>query len=722
MNKMLLSIALFFSLTNYLKAQYPLVSIHDLQYIDPQSLSNGVDTSVYYLDTIQVEGIVTFDPCDYGLSTTGGRVGTWLEDPAGGPWSGVHVLIDAAAIGYTGSLNDLNNTVQFIDNFSLGNKIKCTGILNSFGLTGAPVPGNTQVLILPVQSTITAVGQTIPAPPVLSVDQFSLSDGAGGQTIQRETGEQWEGVYVEFDNVQVVDVSYGTGSNTGRIFWSVQDQFGNKVQVRDVSGWIRNDTSDNFCTAAGSNTPDPWDITPYVGATISYIRGQIVEFCSSTTGCAYAISPRDLNDIGSITAAPPITSDIVLSNPVPSTTETQTVSATITDADGLVASAFLYYSVGLGNTTFSPVSMTQNGSTWSGTIPAVSTDSSYVNYWIKATDDDGNHSNYPDSLATNSFYWVINSGINSIKDVQFNPNEIGNPIYAGMWLNDIDVEGIVMATTGFFDLGLVTIQDGEGPWHGIYLRGQNLSSLQRGDKIKITSAKVFENFNVTFLDSTTYTFVSSGNPLYNYYSGLNPDSVRLGAFDQTEAFEGELAGFTNMYVVNQNPDDPSTFGEWSIDNNTSDNIGLRCDDYSNDIGFDFGLDSLSLNQSLDYLYGIMYYSFGNWKLLPRNKNDIAGYHTVTGIEGGSLPGLDAVAVYPNPFAEHFTAVFNLENQETLSIRLTDISGKVLKMYNGLFFRGKNEWKLDASDLEPGIYFLEIRSKDSHHIVKVINMN
>ncbi|HUM46538.1 MAG TPA: hypothetical protein PLD84_06405, partial [Chitinophagales bacterium] len=218
MKRLLLISSFSFLCIQFSFAQYPLVNIHDLQYISPQDLSNGVDTSVYYLDTVQVEGIVTFDPCDYGLSTTGGRVGTWLQDAAGGPFNGVHVLIDAAAIGYTPGLNTLNNDVQFIDNFQVGNKVKCTGIVSNFGLSGAPVPGNSQILILPVASSITAIGQAIPAPPVVAVSDFSLNDGTGGQIIQRTTGEQWEGSYVQLNNVQVVDVSYGTGSSAGRIF------------------------------------------------------------------------------------------------------------------------------------------------------------------------------------------------------------------------------------------------------------------------------------------------------------------------------------------------------------------------------------------------------------------------------------------------------------------------------------------------------------------------
>lgn len=719
MKKLLLLVAFSFLILFKTSAQYPLVSIHDLQYIDPAALAAGVDTSIYYLDTVQLEGIVTFDPCDYGLSTTGSRVGTFLQGSSGGAFNGIHVLIDAAAIGYGPGVDALNNEVQFIDNFQVGNKVKCTGIVSSFGLSSAPVPGNSQILILPVASTITGIGQAIPTPPILPISDFSQNDGTGGQIIQRTTGEQWEGSYVQFNNVQVVDISYGTGSSTGRIFWSIQDQNGNKIQVRDISGWIRNDTSDNFCTASGSNTPTPWDIAPYANATVSFVRGQIVEYCSSSTGCNYSVSPRDLNDIGVVTASPPEISNLKLSNPVPTTSETQTVSATITDADGTVSSATLYYSVGLGNTTFTSLPMTANGSVYSATIPAITTDSVYVNYWVKAIDNAGNHKNYPDSLATGTFYWVINSGINSIKDIQWNPTGSGNPLYANMTLSDIDIEGIVMATTGFTDLGFVTIQDGVGPWHGIYLRGQNLSTLQRGDKIKITKAKIYEYFNVTFLDSTTYTVVSNNNPLYDIYFGLTPESVRLGVFDQTEPYEGSLVGFNNVYVVNQNPDNPSTFGEWSVDDNTSDNQGMRCDDYSNDIGFDFGLDSLSLNQNLGFIYGIMYYSFSNWKILPRNKNDIEGYQTQTGIGNDPLQKVLGMKVYPNPAQDRFELEFQLKQSENLTFSLTDVSGRIVLQQNGNYPTGSGKVSFNTSGIANGIYLLQLQGNGFSYASKLV---
>ena len=54
---------------------------------------------------------------------------------------------------------------------------------------------------------------------------------------------------------------------------------------------------------------------------------------------------------------------------------------------------------------------------------------------------------------------------------------------------------------------------------------------------------------------------------------------------------------------------------------------MRCDDYSYELPFEFGPDTLTMGEELTYIQGIMYFSFGNWKLLPRDKNDIEGYHT-----------------------------------------------------------------------------------------------
>ena len=81
-----------------IKAQnYPLVKISDIQKVSDQDLAAGNDASPMLGDTVEIEGIVTFDPCLYGLSTN--RKGTWLQDPDTTAWNGIHVLIDPGAIG-----------------------------------------------------------------------------------------------------------------------------------------------------------------------------------------------------------------------------------------------------------------------------------------------------------------------------------------------------------------------------------------------------------------------------------------------------------------------------------------------------------------------------------------------------------------------------------------------------------------------------------------------
>lgn len=691
------------------RAQYPLISIHDAQYVTLQNLANGIDTAITFGDTVQIEGVVMFDPCDYGLSTTGSRLGTFITDPAGGAWNGVHVMIDAAAIGYSGTLHQLDQDVLFRDNSAVGNIVRYTGIVSGFS-------NNTQILCIPTQCQVMGTVSSLPTPPVVTIDSLMLNDGTGTMVIQKPTGEQWEGQYVELDNVVIVDVSAGTGNSTGRWFWSAQDAAGNKIKIRDVSGWVRNDTSDNFCFPGGTNTPWQFNPLPIQNATISFLKGFIVEYVSSQGVDEYYIAPRDTFDIGDVTSAPPTISYLHVSNPVISTTQTQTVSATITDFDGSVASADLYYSVGLGNQTYTMVPMTNSsGSLWTANIPAITPDSTYVNYWVKAFDNDGNFSNYPDSLATNRFYLVLNSGVNSIHDIQWNPNHIGSSFYSGYKFN-MDITATVMSTTGIYDLGIVSIQEGTNPYQGIMLRGNTtnpVDAMQRGDIVHITNARVTESFGVTYLDSVTYTLVSPGNPLYAPIMSTNKDSIRLNKFDYTEPYESMLVGYDTVFVINQNPDAPSAFGEWLIADSTTATVGLRCDDKSYDLpDLVFATDSLLLNEQLDYIYGELTFSFGNWKLWPRNRDDIEGFQTITPIII-VCPGDHQIMAYPSPASQ--TLTLRMPDATQTQINVFDIAGKLVKS----FTTSQSINDIPVSGWNNGIYILQIQNASYHQTIKVV---
>src|SRR5215212_8554287 len=83
-------------------AQYPLVPIDTVQYINPTRLAaitvgGGSATlpdyiyptyhNTQYEDTVVIEGIVTFDPASYGLSAS--RRSAFIQEAIDRPWSGV---------------------------------------------------------------------------------------------------------------------------------------------------------------------------------------------------------------------------------------------------------------------------------------------------------------------------------------------------------------------------------------------------------------------------------------------------------------------------------------------------------------------------------------------------------------------------------------------------------------------------------------------------------
>lgn len=615
MKKGLILLLLAFGMVPLMAQTFPTVSLDTIQRISPQSLAQGNDLSVMDGDTVTVEGVVTFDPCLYGLST-GSRIGTWIQNPNTNEWGSLHILIENGFLnGYNGTLEDLNDDTQFLDNFLVGNTVRMTGIVSNFS-------GNTQMILLDVPTQITGLGQA-PAPLVLPIDSFMQSDGAGGQIIQYETGEQYEGRLVEFQNVSVVDVA----PSGQRFFWSVQDGNGNQVPIRDVSGHFRNDARDDHCNGFGSGTsatPATFN-PPSVGSFLSYVRGIILEFNGE-----YYLAPRTPADIGPLVAAPPVVSDIQRDPVVPTSSQTVEIDAKIVDPDGTITGASIFYSIGQGNTNFTELAMTDQGNDrFTATLPASGGDGVYVNYWIRAIDNSNDTTNFPAVNSTNEFYITLDNGIDQISDIQFTESAGGGSYWAGDSIPSMTLTGVVTASINTYDLGLVTIQDGSGPWSGIMLQkapGDGLENLNRGDSIRVNSARIFEEFGVTYLGDVDYTLLGKGT-VPNPVSTLDPDSIDRGVLLQAEAYESMLVEFQNAVVTDTNPDGNSNFGEWQINTDPQATTGLRVDDYAEDVPFGFNTDSLTAGQQLAFIRGILWFSFGNEKLLPRNQADIDGFST-----------------------------------------------------------------------------------------------
>ncbi|RYD81244.1 MAG: T9SS type A sorting domain-containing protein [Sphingobacteriales bacterium] len=640
------------------------------------------------------------------------RKGTWLQaDNAGGPWEGIHILIDAARLktltGIVTTLSDLNNDVKFYENMKPGLKVKVTGILDDF-------QGYTQLVLLPIESEITELTPNKIKPTILDIATFSKSDGAGSQTVQLATGEPYESIYAEIRNVTVVDVS---SSGNGRFFWSIQDDNGNKMQVRDASGYFRNDG--NTDSLKNNNfTPPP------IGTRLNYIRGII--FQSAVTGVnVYSIAPLMRSDVD-IAFLPPVITSVSRTPVMAKSTDVVTVRAIITDDKDSVTAAKLYYSVGVNNKNYTQVNMAKNGATnmFTAQIPAQA-NGSVVNYFVSATDNDGKTVYSPDSFKTGNRYLVRNEAITKISDLQYDPLRNGNSIWNRDTLANLDIRAVVTAGVGEKDLGILTIQDGTAPFSGIMIKGKTdvaSENIKRGDSIRITSAVVREDFNVTILENVKLDILNSNGTIPSAIKGLSVDSLRLGKYNYAEAYESMLIELNDVYVVKNNADSATNgqFGEWVIDENNNDDIGLRVDDQSNDINPEFGKDSVTRGQKLDYIRGIFTYSFSNWKLLPRNKSDIAGFKTQED-EDTTINSIQenkniSFHVYPNP-ANNAIYIQSQKYFSNAVLQVSDLQGKVF--FEQVIYGNSPIGQLNIVNLPNGLYLVKISDKSSVQVDKIL---
>ena len=715
---------LYFILGLLLVSMYSIAQTHgrvirmdSLQFVDSTELASGIDEPTYYKygDTVTFQGVVIFNPHYYAKSATS-RKATWIIDTSLHEWGGMMVFVDPGALAnYTGDLDQLNNDTKFYENFVPGYTVKATGVMGQYS-------NNSQLYLIPIESEIIDIPNTIDTahiidPEIITIDLLEKNDGSGNIVTQRMTGEKYEGMFVRFENVTVVDVSDRPGYGGARKFWSVQDNNGNKIAIDDNSGYWRNDAN-----ASASWCNDYVQQFPSEGTKLNYIQGAIEE----VGAYGYQINtllPTDIN----VSAAAPFISQIQRDPVVASSSDAVTVSAVITDNDGTITNASLYYSVGIGNLTFTEVVMIKGAAnTYSADIPAQA-DGEYVNYWFKAFDNNGLYSNYPDSNATGSIYRVLNGGITKISQIQETPFGSGASIWNGSDL-DVAIGGIVTATLD--QLGNVGIQSGTNPWSGILLRavtGDGLANLKSGDSVLISKAQVVEEYDVTFLFNTgaaNHSVVSKNNSLPALTKNIPLDSIAADIFAYSEPYESMLLGFDDIYVVNLNADAPSgNYGEWVFALDTNNTDGLRVDDLSRAIEGNFNVDSLTLNQHLGFVNGLLYYSFGNWKLTPRDKNDIEGFYTDTTTIGINLLNDQDIRLklYPNPAKSQVFVEGSINEATQLSVRIFDLNGKLL-LSDKQRVVGDFLINLDVNQLNSGLYFIEINANNEKSTISKFYKN
>lgn len=150
-----------------------------------------------------------------------------------------------------------------------------------------------------------------------------------------------------------------------------------------------------------------------------------------------------------------------------------------------------------------------------------------------------------------------------------------------------------------------------GQYSGVYLKvsGVDVSGVSVGDVVNIEGTYT-ETYGVTTIDNPTITVNASG-------AALSPEVVSSSVFADSataEPWEGVLVKIAKPGVTHANPDGPANdYGEFRVD------ATLRVDDQL----FDYatGVSKPTVCDTFGELAGVLHFSHGNYKLLPRDAAD-----------------------------------------------------------------------------------------------------
>ena len=252
--------------------------------------------------------------------------------------------------------------------------------------------------------------------------------------------------------------------------------------------------------------------------------------------------------------------------------------------------------------------------------------------FVEAFGSNGLSGRFP-TTGSRSFF-VDGGTITSIESIQ----RTGDDGFGASPLNGLsDLEYDITATVVSAPSdGVISVQDGPNPWSGIFLGlDTNTSTLQRGDVINITGATVAEadvanNSNTyTYLSNTEFTVTSSGADLSTVVPALTTDEFKVPDVPG-EAWEGMLVSFENVELTAA-----LSFGEFQIASRvegTEDvqegTVIINDDTRAGSVG-ETGFPSdvnlhVRLGNVLDRVTGLVTYTFGAPKLIPRELADLEG--------------------------------------------------------------------------------------------------
>jgi hypothetical protein len=727
-------------------AQYPHVSIKDLQYVPPDSLAvadtvtgfsaNSTQlrwtlqvsshmkkytvvspTGSAYGDTVRITGLCVVPPKVLNWNVAGWTMLLYDTAASNSSWGAILVMANTAA----------DSTQLLADGFlnvGPGDIINMTGVVaefpNSRGFSG------TELFPLPGQPISIIGSGSLPSAIPKSIGDFYHGVWSSG-TVQYATGEPYEGFMVEFYNL-TVDAKV----NTSRGTFSAVDQSGNEITVYDAS---------KYFTLASSATRFPdttWQklyTNMGIGTKIDTMRGFITTVSGSEGPRGYRLAPVYRTDIV-FGPPPPPTITTHRRNPVVVTSaDTAAISVKVTkQTNGASPKTIsLLYSVSGGPFGTLSMAFRSTDTTYVAVIPKQSLNAN-VRYFMEMVDslnqvvrlaNSAIDANAGDTSKGFFFYNVLDRSL-TIRDVQYTPYIIGRSPYLGA---NVTLSGIVTADTAHIALSPYStgstnawyMQSTSQPWSGIWLSTSDtamqrqLAATRNGDSIAVTGT-VQEQFDVTRLGNiTAVSKISSANaeptPVALTTGTLNV----LPGVQAAEQYEGMLVRFNDVTVTNVNPTF-SDVSEYSVNDGSGPVVVQRSGQYSyTNIANDPlpGRIILHVGNKIGSLTGIVYYSFNQYKFVPRTDADFVNVNLtdVESGEGSILPHSYSLSQnYPNPFNPTTTIQYALPFSGQVTLKVYNVLGQeVGSLVNQYEIAGRYSVRFNAGNLSSGLYFYRIQS-------------
>jgi hypothetical protein len=746
---------------------YPLVSIHDCQFISPDSLRycDSVDaisgpastatgywtkqTSAYFkyhqpggvIDTIEIVGQIIM-PIKYITFTGVGGYNFILRDTAqsgNGAWKSIFVRTGTAA----DTLAFYNNTPS-LTALNPGDIIRIRGYVDEYPTNSlasytefVPIAG--AFVASAEMSTCIEYIDTWPVPKADTVSAGQFMNGVyttSGTNIKSSTGEQWEDCYVQLTHLQV-----SSFVNTTNGTFSMQDASHNEIATMDGSKFF------TLRTGAPTGSPLPYRdptstyVMPSVGQIIDTIRGYIATNSGSDANRGYRIYPVFKGDIVFGAVYPALSTH--RRNPI---ALTPTDSAIITvksyqQTGGSVPKAVLiHYSLNNGAWQIAKMlGPNAADSTYRGAIRPVGADT-LVKYFVTSDDSVGHLSTYANAAGGSAwndtslgcfFYYVRNRAL-TIQDVQYTPFANGT---SGLLGAAVTITGIVTADTSDLNINSTSgttpwyIQTGNAPWNGIWVYGTNtqLNALKKGDSVSVygsvqeyldgTSGSIGR---VTRIYDTTVTVLSSGHTVPAPVVTTTGALAAANGAATTEPYEGMLVRVNNVTISTLSPT-YSDSTEYAVTDGSGELIIRSYESKSKYAPAPRIIDTL-LGKSVflhqgdkfSYIQGVLYFSYNQYKIVPRSNSDFGTYTPfVSGIQtgNGTVPTKFALGQnYPNPFNPSTKIEFDLPVSGTTTLKIYNILGQeIASLVNGYRAAGHVSVTFDASRFSSGVYIYRLQS-------------